>query len=91
MGLREGKRARGLRGNQEAAHGLQGPSSPMPPMQPDSSLEASGQRRRSALYEAVRYHPAVMLRVAVVVPTVGQVDPIVQASHATSFAAGLLS
>ena len=56
--------------DQEAAHGLHGPSSPMPPTQPELSVEPSGHRRRSTLEDEVRYHPTLMLRVAVVVPLV---------------------
>ena len=61
-----------------AAYGLHGPSSPMPPVQPDVFLELSGQRRRSVLDEEVRYQPTLMFRVAVVVPINGHEEPAVQ-------------
>ena len=75
----------------QAAYGLHGPSSPMPPVQPDPFLELSGQRRRSVLNEEVRYQPTLMLRVAVVVPMVGHVDPAVQILQETLLLAGSLS
>ena len=75
----------------QAAHGLHGPSSPMPPMQPDSFVELSGQRRRSVLDADVRYQPTLMLSVAVVVPMVGQEEPAVQISQDTLSRAGSLS
>ena len=85
------KRVKGLRGNQEAAHGLHGPSSPMPPMQPELSLEPSGQRRRSTLDAELRYQPRLMLSVAMVVPTIGHEEPVVQGSHDTTSSSGSLS
>ena len=63
----------------------------MPPTQPESFSELSGQRRKSALNEEIRYQPIVMLRVVVVVPIVGQEDPAVQTVHEISSEEGLLS
>ena len=74
-----------------AAYGLHGPSSPMPPVQPDVFLELSGQRRRSVLDEEVRYQPTLMFRVAVVVPMVRHEDPAVHKLQDTMPAAGSLS
>ena len=62
----------------------------MPPMQPEFSLEPSGQRRRSTLAAVLRYHPTLMLSVAVVVPGMHE-DPAVQGLQDTRSSSGSLS
>ena len=85
LGARQANRGKGV------AHGLHGPLSPRPPMQPVPSLEPSGQRRRSTLEALLRYQPTLMMSVLVVVPAKGHEDPAVQGLQETMSSSGSLS
>ena len=61
-------------------------------MQPELSVEPSGQRRKLTLDAELRYHPRLMLRVAVVVLLVGHPSvPAVQGLQDTWLVAGVSS
>ena len=69
-------------------HSLQGPSSPIPPTQPEFSRAPSGHGSTSTLDEEVRYQPTEILSVAVVVPSVGHEVPVWQIAQETWSSAG---